>query len=335
MNRKTVSAIAAFLVALGTLLGTLVDSDETTTITIPAAAEVVVQENVAVDSTGDGEPDKVIELDDQAKDLVEEAVDAPEDLDLAGDLRGDDNTPVAEDAGPLATRNFPGCQTRILPTNWSNRTAAVRAIGLHYTAGGNLTGLSDMNGLTSYASSSTAGVSWHFLIDAEGHCYYSVPLENKAWTIGNLNSQTVNIEVIGRGNEPTYPAAPGGARKLRQVVRRLGQIYEIPMRVGAVSNCTVTRPGVITHWQGGTCSGGHNDIRPYDLAKVVRAIAASSCGKRCRTVKQLRAKHERTHTAFRKNRCRGKTAPRYGYCNKLRARNKRIHARARQLKASL
>jgi hypothetical protein len=189
---------------------------------------------------------------------------------MSGDLRGDDNTPVARQDGPLATPNFPGCATRILPTNWSDRTAAVKAIALHYTAGANRPGLSDMNGLTAFASSPSAGVSWTFLIDAEGHCYYSVPLAKKSWTIGNLNSQTVNIEVIGTGGESTYPASPAGLAKLRAVVRRIAGIYKIPLQLGATDGqCHVTKPGILTHWMGGVCSGGHIDIKA-----TVRARAA-------------------------------------------------------------
>jgi hypothetical protein len=34
----------------------------------------------------------------------------------------------------------------------------------------------------------------------------------------------------------------------------------------------VTRTGIITHWMGGPCSGGHIDIRPYDIVKVIAEI---------------------------------------------------------------
>lgn len=275
--RLWVAAAAAALLALIVAIAIAVDDAErpsgSATVTAPTPAPAVPV-NVAVDGPdANAKPDTPITLDREAREIVQNAQKTPEQFDMAGDLRGKDDTPVAQHEGPLATPNFPGCTTRILPTNWSNRTAPVRAIGLHYTAGANRAGLSDMNGLTGYASSPSAGVSWHFLIDAEGHCYYSVPLQKKAWTIGNLNSQTVNIEVIGRGNEPSYPAAPAGARKLRQVVQRLGRVYGIPMRVGAVSNCNVTRSGVITHWQGGGCSGGHIDIKPYAIERVVATFA--------------------------------------------------------------
>jgi hypothetical protein len=274
-SKQALARLAALLVVLtgGGAIAITVTTGEQQPRTVTIQVPPVVPKAVAVDSNGDGNPNKVLELDTTARRVVEQAARAPERFDLAGDLRGLDNTPVGQLDAPLASPNWPGCSTRMLPTNYSNRTSHVRAIGLHYTAGANQPGLSDMNGLTAYASSPRAGVSWHFLIDAEGHCYYSVPVGKKAWTIGNLNSQTVNIEVIGRGNERAYPAATAGARKLAQVVQRIGRLYRIPMRLGATSGCSVTRSGIITHWQGGPCSGGHHDIKPYKIDKVVQTIA--------------------------------------------------------------
>lgn len=309
--RTFVMALLAAVLAGGSFTVELLDGNDDR---IPDGARIIVQEaapdteapvpaSVGVDGPDlDAKPDTALALDAEARQVVRNATATPERFDLAGDLRGDDSTPVGRPPGPLATPRFPGCTTRILPTNYSSRGgAAVRAIGLHYTAGGNRAGLSDMNGLTGYASSPVAGVSWHFLIDAEGNCYYSVPLGSKAWTIGNLNPQTVNIEVVGTGRESSYPASAAGARKLGAVVRRLGRIFDVPMRVGAVSGCRVTRPGIIAHWQGGPCSGGHVDIRPYALERVVGRIAAGESGpprtararRRCAVLRYHRRKVER------------------------------------------
>lgn len=324
--RVRIAIVALIAAILGVGTGALVldgdDRDVTQTTTTPA----VVPAAVAVDSTGDGEPDKALELDRPARALVERAADAPEELDLGGGLRGADPTPVAQLDAPLASPSWPGCSTRILPTNWSNRTASVRAIGLHYTASGNLPGLSDMNGLTAYASSSRAGVSWHFLIDAEGHCYYSVPVGKKAWTIGNLNSQTVNIEVIGRGNENAYPASSAGARKLASVVQRIGRLFNVPMRLGAVSNCRVTRSGIITHWMGGSCSGGHHDIKPYDIAAVVRRIAAGGCDAKCQLDRERRARHRSAHAEIKRRNCAPIERTRSARCLFLHRRLAALHA---------
>ena len=288
--------------------------------TIPAPASVGVD-----GADPDVKPDTALPLDREARVVYQNATETPERHDMSGDLRGVDDTPVVQHDGPLATPNFPGCTTRILPANWSERVSTVKAVGLHYTAGGNREGLSDMNGLTGYASSPSAGVSWHFLIDAEGHCYYSVPLGKKAWTIGNLNSETVNIEVIGRGNERGYPSAPAGARKLGAVVRRLGRIFGIPMRVGAVSNCKVTRRGIITHWQGGSCSGGHRDVKPYNLDRIAATIRAQACNAKCRR----QARHVVVHRRLRELLCSDARArARHpGSCRKLSAENRELHGK--------
>jgi hypothetical protein len=277
-TKKLLATVATALIAIAGVLLVLSGVDEKETKVIEAPVEKpAIPNTVGVDGPDrDAKPDTVIQLDREAREVAQKVQQTPEQFDMAGDLRGRDTAPVAPQVGPLATPNFPGCSTRILPTNWSGSGHAKKAIGLHYTAGGNRSGLSDMNGLTSYASSSAAGVSWHFLIDAEGHCYYSVPLSSRAWTIGNLNRDTVNIEVIGRGNERTYPAGSAGQKKLTEVVQRIGKVYGIPMTVGAVSNCNVTRRGIITHWQGGSCSGGHHDIRPYALDREVAEIRAGT-----------------------------------------------------------
>lgn len=339
MPKKALAAIAALLAVLaggGALAITILPDDERVPpATITTQLPPVVPQTVGVDSTGDGDPDKVLELDAAARAVVTAAAKAPDKLDLAGDLRGADQTPVAQLDAPLASPEWPGCSTRMLPTNWSNRTAAVKAIGLHYTAGGNIAGLSDMNGLTGFASSPRAGVSWHFLIDAEGHCYYSVPVGKKAWTIGNLNSQTVNIEVIGRGNEPTYPASAAGARKLADVVQRIGRLFSIPMQLGGVSNCQVTRPGIITHWQGGSCAGGHIDIKPYAIDKVVQQIASGGCDAKCQRTRSLRARNTATHTELHRRRCAPADQTHSDRCRFLHRRHAALHAAAKRESVTL
>lgn len=309
---RTIAVVAALVVIaiIGAAVSGGGDGDRTVKVRF---GKTVVPSAVAVDGPDrNAKPDRPLELDREARALVRRAARAPGNLDLAGDLRGADRTPVAEHEGPLATPNFPGCRTRILPTNWSNRVSSVRAVAWHYTAGGNLPGLADMNGLTGYASSPSAGVSWHFLIDAEGHCYYSVPLGKKAWTIGNLNSQTVNIEVVGRGNEPAYPANVAGRRKLFAVTRRIGRIYGIPMRWGSTDGrCNVARPGIITHWQGGPCSGGHHDIRPYSISRLAAQVGGPLITKaqrrRCAELNRLRRKAKRPGvTLSRRQRARGR-----------------------------
>jgi hypothetical protein len=288
-SRHVLKALIAFLIAAAGLVGAIIGEStadpqprtvEAPAPTGPSGPTFQAPAAVPVDTADKGTaPDDVIELGSRAQKIAEDVAADPEayDFAVADELSGTVKGPVGVVPGPLATAHVPGCTTRFLPTNFSSRVESVEAVGLHYTAGANAPGLADMNGLTAFASSSSAGVSWHFLIDAEGHCYYSVPLSMKAWTIGDLNSDTVNIEVIQRGDEPTYPADSPGARKLARVVNYVLDTYQLgEPRVGSVAACEVTAGNIITHWQGGVCAGAHGDIRPYEITEVVAAIAAAA-----------------------------------------------------------
>jgi hypothetical protein len=68
----------------------------------------------------------------------------------------------------------------------------------------------------------------------------------------------------------------------------------IPLSLGATDgNCNVTRRGIITHWMGGPCSGGHVDIRPYSITGVIgqiRRLQVSSLDRlRCSRLNAWRA----------------------------------------------
>jgi hypothetical protein len=268
------------------------------TVTI-AQKPATAPEAVTVDGPdADTKRDDSIPLDKDAQAVVQDATKAPEKYDLGGGLRGQDDTPAGVLTGPLAAQEWPGCRTAFVHS-FSQRKSPVEAISLHYTAGLNLAGWSDLLGLTAYSNILKNEVSWHFGIDREGNCIYNVPTRYKAWTIGNLNSQTVNIEVVGTGRESDY--AGKGIAKVRAVVQRIGRLYGIPMRLGATDgHCNVTRTGIITHWMGGPCSGGHIDIKPYSITRVVAAMAkpakpkvSSSSSVLCRKINWWRHARER------------------------------------------
>jgi hypothetical protein len=346
-----VAAILAVVLAIsGAFTWEIIDEDKDgrpDRVIVKPKEKPAVPVAVAVDGPDpDVKPDTPIILDRGAREVAQKVQETPEAFDMAGDLRGtDENGPVAVIDGPLATPNFPGCTTRMLPTNWSNRTVSMSQVdgaGMHYTAGFNRPGLSDMNGLTAYASSPAAGVSWHFLIDAEGHCYYQVPLGKKAWTFGNVNSQSYNIEVIGRGNESTFPAGSPGKRKLIQVVREANRRLGIPNRLGALSNCSVTRSGIVTHWMGGACSGGHHDIRPYSIERLVGQIRNGGCNAKCQRkrerdarVRNLRNRNFTVHRDLRNRRCAPLRQTKSRACVRLHKRHGAIHNAAKKEKVSL
>jgi hypothetical protein len=221
----------------------------------------------------DRKPDDIVKAGGAAAEVLDQVQETPAQYDFGGNLRGKDPTKEGTVSGPLAAPEWPGCKTRFTPVNFSSRTAPIKGFALHYTASAGRDGWADMNGLAAYIASRAAGVSWHFLVDAEGHCYYMVPVNKKAWTIGNLNSQTINAEIIGTGQEATY-AGSAGFQKITKIVRRAASIYGFPVRLGAVSHCIVTRPGIITHWMGGACAGGHVDVKPYNIATIVQRMAA-------------------------------------------------------------
>jgi hypothetical protein len=268
LSKRALAALAALLAVIAgggiLIIDPADDQVAPATITVPVDGPDV-----------DRKADDPIIAGGQAPAVLDAAIDAPEKFDLGDDLRGADNTSEGVIEGPLAAPNWPGCSTRFTPVNFSARTNTIKGFAPHYTGSKNIAGWADMNGLAAYAASRSAGVSWHFLIDREGHCYYQVPVNQKAWTIGNLNSETINAEVIGTGSEPDY-AGTAGFAKLAAIIRRAGSIYGFPMRLGAVSNCRFTRSGIITHWMGGACAGGHVDIKPYDIAALARRVASGN-----------------------------------------------------------
>lgn len=257
--------LAAILISIASLLVSLSEEEPLP----PPPMEVKVD-----GADRDLKQDETLVLGENSQEVLEDTEDGtahPDvQIDTPDELRGKDSQPKGVLPQGGGAQEFPGCETRFVGS-YSARTASIKGLAVHYTAGGNLPGKADMNGLTAYSDRNP--VSWHFLIDREGHCYYSVPLNGKAWTIGNLNSQTVNIDVIGRGNEPDY-AGTAGFRKLTMVVREVARRYNFPIRLAQFRNCVVTRSGIGTHWMGGGCSGGHIDVKPYSITDIIRRIGS-------------------------------------------------------------
>lgn len=333
MNRKTLSALAALLIALGTFLGTILDDDTTTTtITVPAAPAAT-----AVDGPDpDTRRDDALPLDTKAQDVLEDVAENKDGIaaELEDPLREEGDTPAGALEGPLAAQEFPGCRTAFV-NNFSSRGGVTpRVIVWHQTVSRER-GQTSQNALTAFANSPSSGVSWHFLIGrTNGLCTFSVPLNYKAWTQGNANPFSIGIEVEAYGDEGTYVTG-AGKTKLLAVTRRLGRLYDIPMRRGRAINCRVEQSGIVEHSDLGACGGGHADVTLPGVDELIQEVARPVCGRRCQRTTRLRARHQRTHAAFRKNECKGKIEPRYGYCIKLRARNKAIHQAARKAQIRL
>lgn len=327
MSREDIMA-GAFKKRWGAIVAALIIVLGGTTVVNLSGDDDKIPETITYKVDG---PDKDLVADDKivaggkAPALLDKIEEAPEKFDIGDNLRGLDATPEGQVDAPLATPEWPGCLTRFTPVNFSNRTASIKGFAPHYTGSKNVPGWADMNSLAAFAANPKAQVSWHFLIDAEGHCYYMVPTSKKAWTIGNLNSQTINAEMIGTGSEPTYGDTAGLA-KLGAIIRRAAALYHFPVRLGAVSNCVITKPGVITHWMGGACAGGHIDIKPYNIVKVVDQIAGGACGRAC----DLRKRNSATHRQLKKRNCGPPETTRSEACKFQHRRHAAIHAAAKR-----
>src|SRR5687768_13987668 len=102
------AALVAVVVLAGLTVGVLDRDDGQAPAPPPPVAvekkDVPAPAAVAVDGAdSDVEPDVVLQLDRPAREIVQDATVAPENLDLAGDLRGVDPTRPLQQEGPLAT----------------------------------------------------------------------------------------------------------------------------------------------------------------------------------------------------------------------------------------
>jgi hypothetical protein len=300
--------IAMIVVTLLGVLGNLAidvsrDENGATHVVIHRVPKTLVPATIAVDGPDrDAKADDPVTLDKEARAVAGGF--AANARDLKGNLTGPIIGPVAKLEPPFAADEVPGCRTRFLRTNWSARSApqsSVKLFWLHYTGGPDVPGTrSEVDGLTAFGNSPAARVSWTFNMDKDGNCDYNVPMRYKAWTEAGANSTGISIEVAGVGSPPYL--RPGGYRQLLRIYHAVHSAYPaIALRLGGVSNCSPTRGGIVTHWMGGPCSGGHTDIRPLDLNAVidnlVRLERASG------RAADLRSRNGATHRALKSHRC--------------------------------
>lgn len=171
-------------------------------------------------------------------------------------------TPLGSDLIPLATPTFPGCRTRLLDNNWSYRNGATfKGFGFHYTVSSSVPGWADVDGVTTFFNQLPTLASSNLVYDTEAHCNYIVPFSQKAWTQGNLNPEFGSVEIIARGDEARLLDA-NGLRGLARIAWNIHRLYGLPLRIGALSGCSVTQPGFFDHNMLG-CGNNHHDITPF------------------------------------------------------------------------
>lgn len=265
-----------------------------TTIKLPAAAEeeakvLDASDELAAapfDADGDARPDDGVVV------APEPAVEAALERVEEGEPRKDPAGGAAAVQGAIrankarteplplggAFQGFRGCKTRLLPEDSSSR-AGVRPVWLqwHYAVIRNQPGLADLDLLYNIFADRGRQASSSFGIDAEGNCYYMVPIERKPWTAVATNPFVITVEVIAWGDEKQYCPGPC-LRKARMVARQVKARTGIPLRRGTVNpqnRCAPGSAGQVTHNDHGICAGGHVDISPFSMDAFTRQLAAS------------------------------------------------------------
>lgn len=199
---------------------------------------------------------------------------------------------VPKSAHPLptagATQSIPGCRTSFVRNQSSRNGVRPRQFWLHYTVSHNVPGWSDVNAIVSLFNNTSYQASSHFVLDQEGNCAYIVPLESKSWTQAAANPIAVSVEIIDYGNESSL-LAPAGYAKLSMILAATHSRTGLPVdRIGG-AGCSGSA-GVVDHFMGGTCAGGHHDIRPISTPqRVLAAVGSAHEGSRF----DVLVKHER------------------------------------------
>lgn len=149
----------------------------------PPQGELQADPDVLKDETPEAIPDAVLE---QAEERVDEIV-QEENVAPASDP-----IPVAGAQGYSCRKDF---QTRGVGAFRSRWVQFV----WHFTVSANRPGWGDVYAIRDYLAS--VGLSATFIIDAEGHCLQTAPLNRNPQTQGPFNTSSVSVEIIATGGE--------------------------------------------------------------------------------------------------------------------------------------
>ncbi len=159
--------------------------------------------------------------------------------------------------------------------NQSDRVPAGRTptlIILHTTEGANQPGIQDLNALVSWFDNPASQASSHVGIDAEGNCVRMVRDERKAWTAGNYNSVSLNIEQVGRASTTKDNWIEGYHHGLHRVARQMAEWsrrWKIPLQHsivhGVCQHVNVSGPGGHTD-----CGPGYPETYVTRWARLIR-----------------------------------------------------------------
>lgn len=190
------------------------------------------------------------------------------------------NAQVAAGTGhphPLATPE-PSIATSLV-RNYSQRAYGAHPILLvvHDTESPNAPGTADIRAIAAWFNNPVSQASSNYTTDADGNTLLLVPDTAKAWTQAYFNSWAVSDELIGYASQKTWPDAQ--LREVAQLFAAEAKRWGIPIQEGAVSGCTIVRPGIVEHLNLGACGGGHHDAGPaFPLARFVALVKAYAVG---------------------------------------------------------
>lgn len=185
------------------------------------------------------------------------------------------NDQVAAGTGhphPLAT---PQPAMLIEPVvNYSSRNGAHPILLVaHDTESPNAPGLADVQAIRAWFNNPAAQASSNYTTDADGNTIEMVPDTAKAWTQAWFNPWAISDEMIGHASQTTWPDTQ--LRTVAQIFAREARRWGIPIQQGAVSGCTIIRPGIVDHLMLGQCGGGHHDNGPrFPLQRFIGLVKA-------------------------------------------------------------
>lgn len=158
--------------------------------------------------------------------------------------------------------------------NYSARSAPISLIVLHSTESHNRKGASDLEAIAGLFANPGFDASSHVTVDADGHSARHVNDEAKAWTVGNLNSPSLNIEQIGFAAQgrASWRECRHELRETARWIARWSIRHGVPIRKAKLTTSgSVIRSGVTTHAYCSTHGAGttHWDPGAYPMGYVL------------------------------------------------------------------
>lgn len=152
------------------------------------------------------------------------------------------------------TKSSPPHHTiHLLDRNFSSRLGhPIQAIAVHSTESTDVDkSWDDLHGVRNWFNNPAAQASSHLGIDGDGHVEKWVKDGNKAWTILELNSATLNIEFVGRAAQPRDEWERDQIHAGAMWAAWWGIKHDIPARRGRLERINnfpvVVRKGIIKH----------------------------------------------------------------------------------------